>query len=140
MDLKNFIESKPVAVLLMALGGVVVVLLIFQAGVYTGYRKAGFSLRLGESYNRVLEGREFPAAHGAAGQVVSVALPTFVLSEPDGDEKIVRISDATLIRRFHDTIASTSITAGDYAVVIGEPNDAAQIDATFVRILPPPPH
>ena len=146
----EFLRSKSFRRIVYGIGAVLVVLIIFQAGEYVGYRKAGFSYHLGDTYYRAFEGpgmmrgtppffeHEFPAAHGAAGKVLSVNLPTFVLDGSDGVEKVVVISDDTVVRHFRDDTASTSITAGDFVIVLGDPNEASQIEAKLIRVIPPP--
>jgi len=161
MDIKKYFSSPKVAgwlrskTLVRALIGVGIaaaVLVVFLAGVSVGYHKAAFSFRMGDNYYRAFgeggRGRpmgwgqlpdELPGAHGAAGRIIKVDLPTFLLEGPDRIEKTVLIKDDTVIRRFRDTLAPADLKADDYAVVIGSPNDQAQIEAKFIRLMPPPP-
>ncbi len=132
---------------LYTLAALFVALLIFQTGMFTGERRAAFTYGTGAAYYNVFEHPEhgpaqrgfFGDAHGAAGQIISLSLPTFVVKSPDNTEKVILIGDATEIRRFHDAATSTDLAPDDFVVVIGEPNSDAQIDAKLIRILPPPP-
>ena len=54
-------------------------------------------------------------------------------------EKIILVSDATIIKRFQDTIKLADLKVDDYIVVIGEPNNAGQIEAKLIRLMPPEP-
>lgn len=129
------------------MGLILAVLIVFQAGVYVGVRKAALSFNMGDNYYRAVGpanfphgpfGEEFSEADGASGKIVSVTLPSFVVADRNG-EKVILVSDQTTIRRMRDTASSTAIVPGDSAIVIGEPNDNGEIQATFIRLLPPPP-
>lgn len=168
MNIKSFITSletpsKKTRKVAFVVLSVIVALLVFQAGVAVGYRKASFSRQLGNNFYRVFDGRAtssvmgphgagvpggkpfmmfgegVPGGHGAAGFVVSVSLPSIVVVGPDGIERIVVIGDETDIRRFRDTASSTELAVDDFVVVLGTPNNDGQIDARLIRILPPPP-
>jgi hypothetical protein len=45
----------------------------------------------------------------------------------------------TQVRKFRDAAAVTDLKTDDFVVVIGSPDDSAEIVAKFIRILPPPP-
>jgi hypothetical protein len=94
---------------MLVLGGVVVFLLVFQAGQFIGFRKASFSYRSGDNYYRAFGGGrdnewgergmmggmrgmfqgDFPGAHGAVGKVLSVQGASFIMETPDGVERSV---------------------------------------------------
>lgn len=150
IDIKNFVRSQSFKGILVGVLVTVVILLVFQAGVFVGYRKAAFAYHFGDSYYRVFDGRadkgpfdihmrSFGEAHGAAGKIVDVTLPTFVVTGPDNVEKVVHVQGTTLIRRFDTDAAPEDLKAGDFVVVLGDPNDNAQIEAKLIRIMPPPP-
>lgn len=147
-SLVDFLTSKKV---LMSIGGIIVALVVFQAGVFVGYRKATFSHRTGDAYFQVF-GRpqhgfmmgmpmdnDFTNGHGAAGKIIKLDLPTFVVSGPDGVEKTIRIKSDTLIRRFRDEIKANDLALDDFTITLGAPNAAGEVEAKFIRILPPPP-
>jgi len=124
------------------LAGIFVALIIFQAGMVTGEHRASFSYRMGDAYARAFEKPEsrretFIGAHGAAGKIVSIHLPTFVIEAPDNTERVITIGPDTEVRRFRDVATSTDLNVDDFVVVIGEPDDA-EIAAKLIRILPPP--
>jgi len=132
--------------LIYSLAGLFLALLVFQAGMYAGYRKAAFSYGMGAAYYSAFDDGPghfprggFVEAHGAAGKIISMHLPTFVLEGPDNLEKVVLIDDDTQIRHFRETASSSDLGVDDFVVVIGEPNTDAQITAKLIRILPPPP-
>ena len=132
---------------IIGLGLLFVALIIFQIGQFTGYRKAAMTYGMGAKYYRVFDDKRggpgprdfFTEAHGAVGEIISVNLPTFVVKGPDNVEKVVLINDATEIRKFREAASTTDLAANEFVVVIGEPNDEAQVEARLIRIMPPPP-
>ncbi|NTV44413.1 MAG: hypothetical protein HGA67_01810 [Candidatus Yonathbacteria bacterium] len=154
-DINTFLTSHTFRGILIGVGAVLIVLVIFQVGVFVGYHKAGFSYRFGDNYSRMFggpgEGRFgmgmmggpddgfFSNGNGAAGSIVSINLPTFVVAGPDKVEKVVGIGNDTRIRRFAEDLASSDLRVGDVVVVFGAPTDNAQIDAKLIRLLPEPP-
>lgn len=151
-----FHSSKKVRMTLIILAALIVVLVIFRAGVSVGYHKATFSSKLGENYYYRAFGREggpqpfntrlneldrndLTSGHGAAGKIVKISLPTFVVSSPDNIEKVVLISGATEIRRFRDMASSSDLKVDQGVIVLGAPNAEGQIEAHLIRLIPPLP-
>jgi len=149
-NLKEFARSKSFHGILIGLCVAIIILLIFQAGVAVGHRKAAFAYKFGDNYYRAFDERGLrapfmiglrgglPDAHGAAGAIISLTLPTFVVGGPDNIEKVVMVRDDTIIRRFDGEIQPTDLTVDDFVVVLGEPNEDSQIEAKLIRVLPPP--
>ena len=54
-------------------------------------------------------------------------------------EQIVIISSSTTLRLMRGMATTSDIKIGDFATAIGEPNDKGEIQASFIRIIPPPP-
>ncbi len=155
-NLKELTQSKSFQGILIGIVISIIALLIFQAGVIVGHHKAQFGDRMGGSYERYFVDMgqgDFPpnpnfgfgemlppGGHGAAGQVIDVTLPTFVIAGPDNLERTVVVSDATVIRQFRDELGTESLEAGKFVVVLGEPNDKGEVEAKLIRFLPPPPN
>jgi len=154
-DLTAFTKSKSFQGVLIGIIISILALGIFQSGVMVGEQKARFSHHFGNnfernfvdpgrrgptSFGREIGGMKSPVGHGSVGEVVSVALPTFVVAGPDNIEKTVRVSDTTLFREFRDARSSEDLTTGSFVVVLGSPNVDGEVEATLVRFLPPPPH
>ncbi len=148
MDLSKIHESKAVRRIVIGLGSLVLVIIVFQAGEFVGYRKAEYANKFGDSFQRNFIGvrrsssnvlfTDMPGGHGAIGKVVSVSLPTFVVEGPDNIEKIVMIDDDTVFRSFRNEASTTDIAPDQYVVVLGNPDDDGKIDAKLVRLVPPP--
>lgn len=152
-DIKNLMESKMFKKIFCALGVLVAVMIIFQAGVFVGFKKANFSYGLGDNYHRMfgdrdrggflglgersmMRGGDFSNAHGTIGKIVSVNIPLLIVAGQDGVEKNIMINEKTIIRQFRNEVKTTDLKAGDNIVVIGTPNASAQIEATLIRIMP----
>lgn len=149
MELKNLYESKTVRGVIAGLLAAAVLLGIFTLGTMVGSRRARFGDRFGENYERNLvgprgEGPGFPGrplppgGHGAAGQIVSVSLPSLVVAGPDKLEKTIIVAEDTLIREFREDRASSDLKVGDFIVVLGQPNEEGQITAKLIRLMPAP--
>jgi hypothetical protein len=122
------------------------VLVVFAAGVEVGYMKAGFNYKFGEGYYRSFgQGGMHPAglvpgdvgqAHGVTGTIVNINTTGFVIAERDNTEKVVRISDDTIVRVLRGTIPASNLKVGDSVVVLGDPNANAEIEAKLIRVIP----
>ncbi len=151
MDINKFFQSKIFKIITRGLAVLLVLLFVFKAGLIVGQRKAGFSCRWGENYHRNFGGprggffdgfgfgdRDFIDANGVFGQIIKIEGSTLVVKGRADVEKIVLVSEKTIINRFRETIALTDLKVDDYIVVIVEPNDAGQIVAKLIRVMPPP--
>jgi len=124
-------------------------LLIFQAGVSVGFRKAQFARSWNDNYfenfgprNHGIAGPrpgQFPSAHGTIGKIISVNASTIVVEGRDKTEKIISITDQTHVRKFDTEGMTTDLVPDTYVVVVGDPNDQGIISAKFIRIIPAPP-
>jgi len=150
MNFQDYIKSQSFRGIIIGVCVTIVILLIFQAGVFVGYRKASFAFRFGDNYYSGFDRKapapfgfplrdEFRTSHGAVGEVVGVSLPTLVVAGPDSIEKTVLIGTSTLIRKFDAELEPEDIQTGDFLVVLGDPNDDSQVQAKLIRILPEAP-
>lgn len=144
MNIKKIFQSKTFLGILYGIGISLILLAIFQAGVFIGYHKAGFSYRFGDNYYSAFGGRRMGMgpddqmmAHGTVGKIIKLDLPTFVIEGPDKVEKIIRISDDADIHLFRDDIEPAGLKLGMQVVVIGSPNSQGEIEAKLIRIMPP---
>lgn len=151
MDIKDFFQSKQFKILVGTVAGLVVLLLVFKAGMLVGYKKAGFSFRWADNYHKNFGGpmrgampgmprgfgdREFMGANGTFGQIIKTDGQTLVVKGVSDQEKIIVIGDKTSIMRFREKIKPADLKAGEDIVVIGEPNNTGQIEAKLIRVMP----
>lgn len=149
---KEKFKSHKYKNIIIAIGVLILVLVIFQAGMFVGFRKASFSYGWGDNYRQTFDGplgefgvemmRGLPpgtglsGAYGVVGKIISISLPTLVVIGPDNVEKVVLIKDDSLIREFRNVINATDLQVNDQIVVIGAPNSASQIEAKLIRVMP----
>jgi hypothetical protein len=147
MDTDKLFQSKIFKKVVLGIIILVIFLSVFKMGMVVGARKAEFSNRWSDNYHRNFGGprngflsgfndRDFIGASGTFGEIIKADRGTLVVKGQGDVEKIILIKDNTVIKRFSDTMKLTDIKIGDYAVVIGESNDAGQIEANLVRLLP----
>jgi len=150
MDINIFLQSKKFKIILAAIAAIIMFLLVFKAGTIVGFRKASFSYQWGENYHQNFagprggflgdfRGNDFIDPHGVIGQIIKIDGQTIIIKGKDNVEKIIIVNDGTLIRRQRDTLKAADLKVDDYIVTIGDPNDAGQIEAKFIRLMPPPP-
>lgn len=150
MDINKFFQSKLFKGIVIALGLFIIILISFQTGLMVGFRKASFSYRWEENYHRNfagpkggffddLRGRDFIESSGVFGQIIKIDGDKIVIQGKDNMEKIILIKKDTVIRLFKETLQLPDLKVGDPLVVIGEPNETAQIEAKLIRVMPPPP-
>ncbi len=146
-NIQKGFESKLFLKIIYILAAVIVASAIFSAGVFVGFHRASFEGAWGEHY---LENfgtpprgkldsvsRHFSNPHGAVGSIIQVSLPTIIVKDNDGTEKIILIADNTDIEIGRDGEGDTSDLQVDAPiVVIGNPNDQGQIEAKFIRVMP----
>ncbi len=158
MDTAAFFRSVWFTRALYGLGGLIVLLTVFQLGVVVGFHKARFSYRWAENYHRTfggpraglwgdVEDHEFMDSHGLVGTVIKVDGTSVVVKGSDGLEKVISTTPATTLERGRQVVQLSDLKVDDKIVVLGSPQDDGSIAAKFIRIfdqlfdqaLPPPP-
>jgi len=143
-------KSSLLSRILVITGAILVVVLVFWAGLALGYKKAEFAYRWDTHYMDTFGGRGSPFVfkadgddalppNGAAGKVIAVNLPSVAVKGPDQAEKVILIASTTMIRNLHSIGSTTDIRVGDALIAVGSPDANGRIIATFVRIMPPTP-
>ena len=143
----NVVRSKTFQAVMLGLGIVIAALLIFQAGVSVGYRKASFSYRWGENYHRNFGGprggflrgkftNDFVNPHGVFGQIIRTDPPIITIQGRDAEKTII-VNGKTVIRKFRDALKSADLKVNDSVVVVGDPNEEGQIEAKLIRVFDP---
>ena len=124
----------------------------FWCGLQIGYNRAAFTYKFGDNYYKTFEQEprhhgmgiipqdSVMNSHGAVGKIISINLPTMVVSEIDGTEKIIRTSDDTSVHQQKNTITVNTLKVGDFIITIGAPNTNSEIEAKFIRLIPSPPN
>jgi len=154
MDTKkviDFLHKRFFLIIALVIFCLIVALVIFKAGMLIGERKCGFSVRWNDNYHQnfaprrpdmrqgLMMDNDLLQASGANGQIIKIDGNTLVVKSPINIEKAVLVTDKTIIMRFKDTIMIKDLLVDEEVVVIGEPNEAGQIEAKFIRVLPKRP-
>ena len=77
-----------------------------------------------------------PTAHGTAGKIISINLPTLLVADEDNTEKTVLLRDETIIRSLRASLLPGDLDLDDYIIVIGTPTTKGYIQANLIRVLP----
>ena len=147
MKFKEFTQSKHFSKIIYTIGGLLIALIIFQAGIFVGYRNAAFSINWDKAhYGNARDPRSIFAPfgrdaddmnpHGAIGEVISIKLPLVMIKGQSGNDAIVLIDSTTSIRSMRNQASTSDIKIGDQIVTVGTPDDQGQIHATLIRIMP----
>lgn len=156
-SLNRLVEAISFKVVLYTAGIFVVALLIFQAGVATGIRKANFSFQWGDNYHRNfggppegflqgIPGDEFIGTHGVAGTIIKTENSALIVKGADNVEKVVNYDSTTLVRQGMKDLKVADLKTNDTIVALGAPRDDGTILAKMIRLfsneerfmLPPP--
>ncbi len=129
----------------------VVLVLVFSAGVFVGIEKAKFSYGWGENYYRNFVDPRGPSIgpldshnpfwdktyispHGLLGQIIELNDHGFVLVGKNQTEVPVEVDNQTIIENQRGSLKLSELKIGDQAVVIGAPDSEGEIEAKLVRI------
>ncbi len=147
--IRTYLQSRGSQKVILVLGCGVIALAIFQAGILVGTHEAKFGKDWNNNYydnfgprhddGMPRPNREFPNAHGAAGKILKINLPTITVEDRDMTEKVVLLNNSTKVVRQRQPIQAKDLAIDDFIVVIGNPNDQGQIEAKFIRTMPVPP-
>ncbi|HTW96575.1 MAG TPA: hypothetical protein VMD74_02870 [Candidatus Methylomirabilis sp.] len=150
MNLKDLFTSVYFKNFLLALGGAVILIFVFSAGVFVGVERAKFSYGWGENYFRNfvaspgslpgLPGREpfwdksYLNPHGLVGEIIKIDDNSVILKDQNNLEIPVIVDDDTAIRNRQQNLRFEDLQVGDHLVVIGAPDNQGEISAKFIRV------
>lgn len=149
MDINKVFQSKAFTAVIFSIAVILVLLVVFKTGIMVGLKKADFSCKWSDNYYKNFGGpkggfmkmtndRNFMAPHGVSGKIIKIEDPVIIIKGPDNSEKSVLTDENTSIARFKDAVKIGDLKIDEYIVVIGEPNNAGQIKAKFIRVMPGP--
>lgn len=134
-------------------GALLLAILIFAGGVVVGLRKARFSYRFGQNYERNFVGmrghghmfpwggdHDFRDPHGLAGTIISLSGNNLVIKDAGGQENTVTITNQTLIKYQGKNLKAGDLKQNEKVVVLGRPSSNGTVSADLVRVfdnLPP---
>jgi hypothetical protein len=150
--LTEFFRSKLFAGIIAGIGITLIAVFIFEAGVSIGYHEATFSERWGAEYGNNFGGptngdmglpdMHLPQPNGTFGKIISVtpgtSSTTIVIENSEKPEQEVLVTGDTTIRDHENTVQSSALVVGSYAVVVGDPDSQGEIEAKLIRLVPAP--
>lgn len=150
MNTDKFFTSKAFKITFIVTVEIIIILLTFRAGMFVGYRRADFTGRWGDNYQMNFGGpqrgfmgmwddRDLIDSNGTFGDIISINDTEITVKGRDNVEKIITVSNDTVIKEFRDDIKITDLKVGDNIVSIGEPDESGKISAKLIRLMPPPP-
>lgn len=130
---------------------IIIIVLIFGLGVFVGEKKTKFSYRWAEEYHKMFAGPprgflkdwqnfprgEFLEAHGNFGEIIQIKDNEFVIKKRNDVEKVIVITENTIIQKGREEIKKEELKIGDFVVIIGQPNKEGKIEAKLIRVFPP---
>ena len=130
---------------------IVVVALVFGAGIFIGERKARFSYRWAEQYQRNFAGPragfftdwrslprgDFLEGNGVFGSIIKIEGNTLIIKGQGDIEKVVLVNDKTSFKAGMKDIKISDLKVDDWVVIIGNPNEQGQIEARLIRLFNP---
>jgi hypothetical protein len=135
--------------IIIGFAGFVMIVLIFSAGMFVGGMKARFSYQWAESYHKNFAGPrggffgdwrmlpspgDFIESHGTFGEIINIYDSDFVIKGQSDVEKVILVTEGTIIQKGRDTIKKEELKVGDQIVIIGSPNEEGQIEAKLIRV------
>jgi hypothetical protein len=128
--------------LLIGVITLIVLLGVFQLGMFVGARKANFAYQRFSFYTdgprHGMMGLPLPGSfdpHGAAGVVISNdGQKRMIIKGPDGSEKIIIFSTTTEVQDGPIGINPADVPEAGRVVIFGNPDDNGQIEAKFIRV------
>ncbi|MFA5124413.1 MAG: hypothetical protein WC473_01115 [Patescibacteria group bacterium] len=151
IDFNKFFQSKLFLGVVLGMVIFIVLLLVFQAGSFIGFKKAEFSYHWSENYQRnfagpqrgfaePFQGKDLINAHGIAGQIIKIDGSTIIIKGNDNVERAVLTKEDTVVRSLRDSIKTNDLKLNDLVVIIGDPaTTSGQIIAKLIRVMPTPP-
>lgn len=141
-----FGKRKIVTRIIICLVGFFLLLGAYEIGEFVGSKEAEYSSHWGEQYqrnffgpqsgqNQVFAPSNLLHAHGVVGLILNVQDNQISVQGQDA-EKIVLVTNKTVIRLGRELIHVSDLNAGIRIGVIGEPNANGQIEAQMIRVMP----
>jgi len=150
-QIKQYLSSRPLRVIVYTLAAIIALLLVFTAGMLAGFSH----VRLQRRFDAHMPPPPYGAAptggfphllfdaggHGVIGTISSIALPEITIVSRDGTSRTIVLASTTALRNDRGDASTSALSLGDTIVAIGVPQGNGEITTKLIRILsiPPPP-
>jgi hypothetical protein len=148
MQIHNFFTSRTFQIVTWVVAGLIVLSFVFHAGVRVGFNKASHSFeRRGNPSFAPMGGRsreaspfmergELGETHGAFGAISGIVGDVYTITDRNNEQRAVLISDSAPVMKGGERVSRTTLVVGNVIAVIGDTNDAGQVVARIIRIMP----
>jgi hypothetical protein len=163
--MSEIMKTPKFKIAVASVGVFLIALISFAAGIKVGFRKAHFSYKFGENYERnfmgprsdfndprgplgpmgmfkermdALAGREFRNAHGLAGTILSITENTLIIKDKDNKENTIVVNEKTLLKSGRDDIKISDLQKDQEIIAIGNPGENGAINANLIRVFNDP--
>jgi hypothetical protein len=147
---KPWHQSKTFSLILKSIVALIAAMLIFQLGMFVGFRKASFSYAWGDNYHTVFggpqgglmhdfAGQDFMNGHGISGTVAQIDGNNIIIKGNSGMEMSITVTDKTSILKGRSQAGLADLQLDDMITAIGRPGNNGVIAAEIIRVLEPIP-
>jgi hypothetical protein len=154
-------KSNKLKIAVIIVGEILLLFSVFSCGMAVGLKKARFSYKFADNYERNFmgqenndqhfgfmpaplpkfmddfSGRDFRNAHGIAGAILSVSDNIIIVLDHDNKENTILVTDKTLIKSRRDDLSRSDLKTGDEIVVMGSPDENGKVSASLIRVFNP---
>ena len=148
VDINKIVSAHWFKWTLFGIAELILLAVVFSAGMKIGLRKADFSYAFGANYERNLagpprgpggpmgdfEGAGMRNSNGVSGDVISVGDNTIVIKDRDNNENTISVNGQTLIKSRNGDIKISDIQSNQRVVVVGKPDSSGTIVAELIRV------
>ena len=140
-DTDEVLKKPTTRKVLIGIGVVVVLLLIFHAGMVTGEHRHsgehGFGMqRSGGFFIARMPQGYMQQGHGAVGTVTALGPSSVTITGRDGGAQTILLAPDTQIRALNGDASSSALKVGDHVIVLGAPSESGQITAHLIHVMP----
>ncbi len=153
-------RTKVIRIAVLSTGALLIILTVFSLGVVVGFKKASFSYKWGENYERNfgrlpmhldrpdsfgpegmmpnfmnrLERKDLRNAHGLAGKIISLTDNQLLVQDRNGQENTVNVTDKTIIKMRMNDLKISDLKKDQEVVVMGKPAENGVLTADLIRV------
>ena len=147
----DFLQSKMFRAIVLGITGFAILVIVFQFGVIVGTVRSDFSFRWAEEYHKNFAGPQtgflgnmmrdnYASPNGCFGRILQMTIfsqfsTKLIVEDSNGTEKVVLVSDKTIIKKQDKNIKPSDLQVNDNIVTIGDPNPDGAIQAQLIRVM-----
>lgn len=150
MQIKNFFGSQIFQIVTWVVAALILLSFVFHAGIQVGFNKAShnFERRGNPSFapmggrspgtSPFMERGELGETHGAFGAITGIEGDVYTIKDRNNENRSVVVGEVTPVMKGKERVLRSALVPGEIVAVVGDTNDAGQVVARLVRIMPKP--